>query len=401
MPLNAFQLVDQFKMESMPQRQMRQAQNALQQIQLGEQMRTIENRNALNTIGKQTADPAEMAKLYQQQTGDMQGTWALEDRARQQDTQARDDRVAILNENRSKLQYIAESSKMVTEANYGQWREGLIKDGIAGPGDLPEAYDRNTVRTLQGRATDEIKQIEMLLPGGKKKQVTYQDGKVIADSGPVERWQPRQPPKPTETDRKAAILRDAGFSEREIADRLAPQGGEQRMTETERKAQILRDAGYSEKEIADRLAPPKTGTGANARDIQLSEWLVSEGIAPDADTAWSMVQEGKTNPQATATQLAREAFKSQRDSGVYPESPDYKSVEQWYDHFYSKLSGPGARAPRAGKPTEAPAKDAKPPQNNVLKLESNAKAVAIRDRFYRGEITREQARKELEALNGR
>lgn len=193
MGYDAFDLVNQFKMESLPQRQMRQAQNALQQIEFGERMRTLDNRNALSAIGKQTTDPAEMARLYQQQTGDVQGTWALQDRARQEATQARDDRTAILNEHRTKLQILADSSKLVNESNYGSWRDGLIKQGLAAPTDLPESYDRGVVRALQGKTDEGLKEIELLMPGGKKRQLMMRGDEVMHDSGPVERWQPRRP----------------------------------------------------------------------------------------------------------------------------------------------------------------------------------------------------------------
>lgn len=186
MTTNVLQMVDAFRADDMADVQAKRTQQALQQVQAGETMLKLRNQNVLRDVSRGQSDLSAVADAYQQQTGDVMGAQALRSQQRQNVMGEWDAHLKALD-------MLSKSSKMVTPQNYGSWRQSMVSMGLAGPDDLPEAYDEALIDRLSGAASAELKQFTINQPDGTAVDVFTRGGREVDRTAPYPRWQPKDP----------------------------------------------------------------------------------------------------------------------------------------------------------------------------------------------------------------
>lgn len=183
MPLNLLSTVNAFTPNDPAEIQARKTQQAMTQVQAGEAMRAIQNRNALSDIMRTNSDPIVAADLYQKQTGDFQTAQGL------RDTKQKNDLSAIATKTAA-LKYAISSAKLATPENWGAWRDSLIKGGVLGVEGVPKTYDKKFLDELTTDAKAKLSSFNLLLPGGKQKQIVTLGNKITYEGPPVDRFKP-------------------------------------------------------------------------------------------------------------------------------------------------------------------------------------------------------------------
>jgi hypothetical protein len=293
MPLNALQIVDQFKMKSNADRAGEQQAQLANQIRVDETLRTVRNRNVLGDVMK--ANPQDMgaaADQYLQQTGDGEMAMKLQDRAVAQSERTSKNAMGAMDLQLKGLDWISKTGKTVTKDTYGQWRDSAVQMGIAAAEDLPETFDQGVMDQITGAATAELKEVKINLPGRKQQQIFSRGGKEVYRGEPYEM---DAPPAPTES------------------------WGE---TYTENGRTFQRSNRGKVSEVG--------GRSAQSGDMAIMDRLLQSGIAKDDRDAWDMLQGYKKNPQAGATQIARMEVQAQKDAGIMPGDENYKTPGQIY-----------------------------------------------------------------------
>lgn len=364
MPLNALQIVDQFKMKSQADRSAEQANQVATQMKMDEGLRTLKNRNVLGELMKGNPnDLGAVATDYMTQTGDAEGMMRLQDRANQQEDRAYQNSIRALDSHIKGLDWLSKTGTMVTKDNYAQWRNNAVELGVASAADLPEAYDQNLMDRLTGAASKELKEIKINLPGRKQQQIFTRNGKEVYRSDPYERDAPQKP-----VESWGPVYQENG-----------------RTFQRSNRGKI--------QEVGSR--------GAQSGDLGLMDRLVGSGIAEDDTQAWQMLQEYKKNPQAGATQIARMEVQAQRDAGVMPGDPEYRSPQQIYADVrrsIGEMTGEGGAAATDYSPAPAGTKPSKPAASSpsLDNPRTLKRAQDIRARYQSGEISRAEARRLLE-----
>lgn len=291
MPLNPFAIVDAFSTESLPDKQAKQASNALAQIKTVEGINDLKNKNALAAIAKGNPDLGQVAEQYQQQTGDVMGAQTLRSNANTNSLNAINYRLAG-------IKYIQQSARGVTEQNYPAWRQSMIQFGLGDSQSLPEQYDKTVIDRLANINPGALKSIILHTGTGKAQQIVQDKQGNTVYSSPE--YDPR-PTKPAVSYGKPYKDENGNLVQRGDNGRIVPAGS----TSGSRK------------------------TGAAG----LIDTLVEHGI--DEDRAIEIATSAKTNPAQTAAGLAREEFKAQQ--AVRGEK-DYQTLDALYEKWRAVLS---------------------------------------------------------------
>lgn len=101
-------------------------------------------------------------------------------------------------------------------------------------------------------------------------------------------------------------------------------------------------------------AAGRGGAGHDPANVATAKWLIDKGIAKTPEEAWTMVNTGKSNPQAMATQVYNAALRS-----TFGNSDKAKKiVQEWQTLNAQRPMAPGA--PAAAPAPTAPARPAAP-----------------------------------------
>jgi hypothetical protein len=89
------------------------------------------------------------------------------------------------------------------------------------------------------------------------------------------------------------------------------------------------DYGWVQKGPDGKLSPVSSAKSRNANkapaDVQMAEWMVSKGIAPDLDVALNRISESRTDPGRFVMDYVEQELGFQEASGIYPGEDGYKT----------------------------------------------------------------------------
>ena len=374
MPLNALQIVDQFKMKSSADRMAEQANQVATQMKMDETFRTLNNRNVLGELMKSNpTDLNAVATDYMGQTGDVDGMFKLQDRASQQEELKRRNSMAALDSHLKGLDWLSKTGTTVTKENYGKWRDQAVSLGIAAAGELPEQYDEKVMDRLTGAANAELKEIKINLPGRRQQQVFTRNGKEVYRSQPYERDAPK----------------------------TAPETWGPEYEEGGRK--FIKSTRGNIKEVG--------GRGTQSGDMAMLDRLIASGAAKDDAEAFELLRQFKRDPRVGAMSMTKMLVDEQKQSFIQPGDEGYRSPQEIYDEVLARLSAmpetpppetdyspapPSSTKGAPGKP--APSKPA-PKRTPLQERRMQERSMEIRARYQSGEIDRAEARRMLEELN--
>lgn len=188
MPLNLLSTVDAFQPEDMGEIQARKTQQAMAKLQAGETVRTLRNRDVMEELARTTQDPGAMAEQYQSRTGDFAGAEGLRGTAQK-------NHLAQLETGIKAIDFARKSAELVkaNPAAYPGWRQNMIAAKILGAEGFPEQYDQAWMEQLTTEADAKLKEFNILIPGGKQKQLIMRGDKALYEGPEVERFKPSTP----------------------------------------------------------------------------------------------------------------------------------------------------------------------------------------------------------------
>lgn len=362
MPLNALQIVDQFRMKSQADRRAEQMNEVATQLKMDETMRGVRNRNVLGELAKANPnDPRAVADQYIAQTGDAETGFRLQDRANQADDRREQNELRKVDAHLKGLDWISKTGRMVTKDNYGAWKQSAEQLGITAAGELPDEYDQDIMDRLTGAADAELKEVKINLPGRMQQQIFSRGGKEVYRSEPYERDAPKNAPETW----SAPFEKDGITYQQSSRGKLNTVGRPGSEPETWGDPYV-QDGQTVQRSSRGRIQPVG-GRGAQSGDLGIMDRLISSGIAKDDREAWNMLQGYKKNPTAGAQQIARMEVQAQKDAGIMPGDADYRSPAQIYQEVRQQMAefdgmpGDGDAAPLERPAADEP-KPAAPPK---------------------------------------
>lgn len=156
---------------------------------------------------------------------------------------------------------------------------------------------------------------------------------------------------------EAAIDRDFRASESE-KDRAASAANRGEYATTEDGGSVFVQGGKAKPVLGEDGKPIKLAksTDASPAEVQTAEWLIQQGVAPDAKSAWELVRRARDDPEKSRAGIYKAWMDTLSESSYGQMAPDKIAEEarKRTEETMRFLDGDAAAQPNAAQHAPAP-----------------------------------------------